>query len=313
MINLIKRIIYRFTIPNDRNIGFGIGEIETIKNLLLEENYEKIGPLYDLLTNAEKSILITEIALDEDFSEPIQKWFYENQESFHSNLFVGVVFTRIAWVKRTGKFANELTDEEVQGFFQYLEKAFECLTFANQAKPEDSEPYARLIRVCMGLSEKEQAWRFYNKLKTMDSQHLQAHFFMWDILKEKWLGSDEEEMKFLHMCRDSKSQTLRVVYLDYIFDELLDIQENYSLTKSLNVFKERYREEIIDLYKKYRFESITSKDRYYLANYFSVFFYLMDEDYLRNKEIDKIGKNISEYPWSCFGAEGFRDLQLLKL
>lgn len=312
MFNFLKRRkIYK--IPNTYTIAFGLPQVPEAIYYLENEEYSDLSRLYISLNNGDKTLLLDAVALNGDMIHHILTWLNEEPENWLSNLFAGVAYTYVAWNKRTGQYAKDLTDSQIEGFHRNLIKAYQTLTRASTLNSDEPETYSRLIRVNMGLSEKQKAIDCFDILTEIDAGHLGGHLFMANMLAAKWLGSEEEEKNFIEQFKNPKFNELNyVIYLKYVVDDFLTLsfQNEYTAERK---FKKKYRKQIKEAYAAFDIPAISTYQRYYLHNYFSYIFYLIDEKKLRNQEIELIGNNISQLPWAYAEVEGEQDLKLVTL
>lgn len=313
MFNYFKKRKIKKNTPNTKTLAFGMPEVSQVGQWLKDNKYDEIVTCYQNLENNDKSLLLDGVALNHVYMDDAIKWQSKEPDNYLANIFSGVALTFKAWQARTGQLAKYVTEEQAQGFFNYLETAFEHLSKSTNLNPSEPEAYARLIRVFMGFSEKEQAQGCFETILSLDSNHLAGHMFMVNLLAPKWLGSKDEMRDFAVKCASQNNDSLLyTVYLMYAVQSFVDLA-NEDYTQAEQRFKWSFEANIKKVYKKTDFNSITSLQRYHLHNYFSYLFYVLGENKLRNKEIDAIGENISMFPWIYAEVEGLRDLKIIKL
>jgi hypothetical protein len=313
MLNIFKRTYFAFALKNDVNVSFGFPKVLEVEELLKQRKFAQISEVYNSLKNDEKTLLLDGICLRDDFIDLILEWHGTDQHGYVSNLFAATANNFLAWKIRSGERANQVSTEQFEGFWEKLDLAKQQIHASLKSHPNCSESYARLIRIHMGLEEKEEMLRCFDKLISVDSTHFGGHMFMCNALTPKWLGSFEELEEFTksRMNQDDNG-LLTVLYLIYVMEmyhELEDVNPN----KAPEVLMKDYRNSVLEIYEGINIQAIPSYQRYYLHNYFSYLFYLMDDYKQLNKEIDYIGKNISFYPWAFRGVEGYRDLKIIGL
>lgn len=311
MIKLISRWYTFFTTKNTVDKSFGFTKVKEAEEYLKAGKYADITRLYQTLKNDEKSLLVEGVTMKEDFVGAIALWLQFEPENPVANLFAGVSKTYTAWQIRSGLRAEYVSDKQFKGFFKHLQEAEQDLEKAISLDETDTEPFSRLIRVNMGLEDKERAYAFFNHLVTLDAEHLGGYLFMFNLLTPKWFGSNEEMEAFALEAKNNASNgLLNVIYLMYITERYNNLEE--ESINDARVYLNKHKKEILQIYNQIEISSIPSLQRYYLHNYFSYLFYLMEEKDLRNKEVDMIGCNIPFFPWAYRGVEGMRDMKLVK-
>jgi hypothetical protein len=111
----------------------------------------------------------------------------------------------MAWLRRSSKWASEVTDEQWQGFVAHLTKAREHLQKAWEMVPARPEAAAHMITVAMGDSLDE------NELRLWFDRSVQAQFdyypaynkMLW-ALRPRWCGSHQHMLAFGLACASTK-------------------------------------------------------------------------------------------------------------
>lgn len=312
MFNFFKKQKIKNNVPNTKTVAFGMLEVQKVGQWLQQNKYDEVAACYQKLENNDKSLLLEGVTLNATYVDDAIVWQSKEPNNYLANLFSGSALTFKAWESRTALLAEHVTEEQAEGFYHYLEQAYEHLAKATNLNPSEPEAHARLIRVFMGFSEKEKAQESFDTLVSLDSNHLAGHMFMVNLLAEKWLGSDEEMKEFaVKYANQNENPLLYTVYLMFAVQSFIDLADK-DYTVAEERFKWKYEANIMAIYKKANISSITSLQRYHLHNYFSYLFYVLSNKKLRDKEIDAVGENISMMPWAYAEVEGLRDLQLMK-
>ncbi len=313
MLNTFKKAYLAFTLKNDVNRSFDFPVVLKVEELIKQRKFAQVSEIYSSLKNDEKTLLLDSICLRDDFIYLIQEWHDIDEHNHASSLFAATANTFLAWKIRSGKRAKQVNNEQFEGFWKKLDLAKHQIYTSLKSHPDCSESYARLIRIHMGLEEKEEMLRCFDKLISLDPTHFGGHMFMCNALTPKWLGSFEELEEFTKSRMNQDDHGLLIVlYLIYVMEMYHEL-EDVNPTKASEVLMKDYRNSVVEIYEELDIKAIPSYQRYYLSNYFSYLFYLMDDYKQLNKEIDYIGKNISFYPWAFRGVEGYRDLKLIGL
>ncbi|MFK7935378.1 MAG: hypothetical protein AB8G22_17825 [Saprospiraceae bacterium] len=311
MFNFLKKRKLK-DLPNTTSIAFGLPQVQQVRQLLATRNYAAIQSLYESLKNDERSLLVEGVAHHEDTIEQVLAWHRQEEESWLANLFAGVAYTFIAWRERTAQYAEYLTDEQIEGFSDNILAAKRLLTIASRMQPDEAEIYARLIRVNMGVSEKEEAEECFETLVSLDPNHLMGHMNMVRLLAPKWLGSMEEMRDFAYQFQHPQKDDLRyTVYLIFLVENFLALvdQDVYTAEK---IFKKAYKKTVKTTYTQFDVPNIPSLERYHLHNYFSYVLYLLDENKSRDQEIDLVGEHLTYIPWAYAEVFGQKNLKMIK-
>ncbi len=312
MFNFVRNIYTRITVKNERNVAFGFPKVQEFGNLLKERKYEDIEEMFENLETDEVSLLLDGLGMADTHLKEIFEWQSLEPDSYISNLFAGVASTFVAWEIRSGERAEYVGEEQFEGFWNKLEEGKEDLFKSISINGNNPEAYARLITIYMGLEEKENGLECFDMLMEKDSNHLRGHMALATFLAPKWFGSFEEMEQFaLSSIENDKSELLHVIYLMYVM-ECYHEAEDSSEPKAKKMIKNKFRAKVKSLYDQVEITGIKSLQRYYLHNYYSYVFHLMDERSLRNREIDVIEKNISGLPWAFRRVDGIADLKIMK-
>jgi len=311
MFNFFKKQKIK-NLPNTKSVAFGLPEVQEVNQFLENREFDVIATLYESLKNDEKSLLLDGVTANEQNINLLFQWHSQQPEEWVANLFAGVAYTIVAWKERTGQPFKYLNSNQIRGFYENLEQAYDFLQKAKLLNPNEAETYARLIRVCTGLGEKEMAQNCFDTLISIDPNHIGGHLFMVNLLAAKWLGSFEEMKSFASKFESPQTNDLRyVVFMHFAMEHFVNLSEANEYTAE-RTFKKLYRKTIKAAYQQFDMPSIPSLQRYYLHNFFSYHFYLLDENKLRNKEIDLVGNHISLFPWAFADVNGERDLKMMK-
>ena len=299
-------------LPNSKSIAFGLPQVNMVKHLLKNHQYDAIIDIYNALKNDERTLLLDGISLQENTIDLVFQWYEKQSEDWLANLFVGVAYTFVAWKERSSRDAKYVSRSQFRGFRENLIEANNCLSKSIALKADEAETYARLIRVNMGLSNKEAAQNHFQTLCTLDAYHLGGHMFMANLLAPKWLGSFEEMKNFAEQFCPAQNNDLRyVVFLMFAVQNFVDLCDENEYTAE-KIFIKEYKKRILQDYSQFDISKISSLQRYHLHNYFSYLFLMLGKNKLRNKEIDLIGDHVSFFPWAYYEVMGVRDLQLIK-
>lgn len=309
LLQLLFEIRHKFLVNQDPS--FGYTEVSRVRSLLKQGDFGAVKSIYKRISSDQRSALIDAICRTEKNAHALKLWIMTEPDCAVGNLFNGVLWTHTAWVARTGKRAKEVTEQQAQTFFEHLERAFEYLKLSMRDNDADAEPYARMLRVLMGLSETlEIVYEYYDEMIRIDAEHLVGHLFMLNAISSKWLGSQEEMFDFTNkvVSKLNKGSLLYLlvpaahteVWLDKVRDDA-----------SVNHFREDHvKHEIRNAYNNSVLSGQlkSSQLRPLIHNYFCFAFCQMGDAKLASTERQAFGKHVSLAPWVYEGIYSPREV-----
>ena len=307
----IPVIIYTNNFPGsplDQSCGL-------IKKLSLENdinnaNWGVIEKKIMDLSADEMSRALDGICTTEKFHPHIESYLKTESTEFQ-NVLAGVYYTIMAWKARSGSWAKEVGEDQWRGFFEYLEEAHESLKRPFQSKKLKLEGTARLIRVYLGLSEKEEAYQAFKACQELSLNHFVSHISYCRVLVPRWLGSEEELLSFADSVVDSKLKLLiNLMALVDLHSDLNNEDEDSALQRFRSEHGERIQnnlQQASNISSDDNIVSITTRN--YLAYLYNVL--EMKKD--RNRMLNTLKGKITAQPWGYAGVRSERDLKLFKL
>lgn len=284
--------------------SFGYGEVNRIASLLQQGSYDTVRDFYYSISSDKRSALVDGICLTDAYAKELKAWISKRPECPVAAAFNGAHWTYTAWVARTGKAGSEVTEKQAQKFFEHLEQAFHFLKVSIDEGNEDAEPYARMLRVLMGLSEPlDTLYDYYNEMIQIDGEHLWGHMNMLTATSGNWLGSNEEMFDFVYKAvNDTNAGSLLHVLVPMAHTEMW-IDKAYDNPPANHFLSNDVKRDIVSAYNN----SVLSKEfqqsqlRPIVHNYFCFAFHYMGEAHMAHTERQAFGNYISLYPWAYQG------------
>lgn len=293
--------------PTD--FSFGLIEKLGIDNEIKNGSWDVIEKKVSQLSADDVSRVIEGICRAKEYHPHIEQYLKTERSEFQ-NLIAGNYYTIVAWEIRSGKWATEVTGDQWEGFFEYLEKAEERLDGEFRNKIWRLEGAALMIRVCLGQSEKDRAFRCFEKCKQLAPNHLLAHQGLFRVLTPRWLGSDEEMIEFYQSIPHPKLS--RLIQFEMLIEMYSDLQrEDEEMAYG------RFREQRMPLIKSALNQvGIMEGDSMFAISYNNHLACLLNIMRMKNQR-DKILKALKEKityrPWVYFGMSSERDIRLFKM
>jgi hypothetical protein len=251
------------------------------------------------------------ICLTDAHAKELKAWINKRPECAVATAFNGAYWTYTAWVARTGKAGSEVTEKQAQKFFEQLEQAFNFLKVSIDEGSGDAEPYARMLRVLMGLGEPlDTLYDYYNEMIEIDGEHLWGHMNMLTATSGSWLGSNEEMFDFAYKAmNDAHPGSLLHVLVPMAHTEMWQ-DKAYGNTPVNHFLENDVRRDIVSAYNN----SVLSKEfqqsqlRSIVHNYFCFAFHYMGEARMSQTERQAFGNYIALYPWAYQGIYTPKDV-----
>jgi hypothetical protein len=308
MLKLLKSLFagsqptrHHFAAPDP---SFGYSELTRITTLLKQGDYDTVRDFYYAISPDKRSALIDGISLTEAHAKILGEWISKRSDCAVATVFNGAHWTYTAWVARTGKLGSEVTEKQAQTFFEHLEQAFVFLKASIEEGDQDAEPYARMLRVLMGLSEPlDTLYDYYNEMIRFAPDHLWGHMHMLTAASARWLGSDDQMFEFVNKTiASSKPGSLLHMLVPMAHTELW-FDKAYENASVNHFLQNDVRRDIVAAYNN----SVLSKDfqpsqlRPIVHNYFCFAFHYMGDARMARTERLSFGDYISLYPWAYEG------------
>ncbi|MHC5113043.1 MAG: hypothetical protein ACYTGP_01285 [Planctomycetota bacterium] len=163
----------------------------------------------------------------------------------------GVFEIRRAWDERGNRFAHEVRDEQWDGFYRHLNRAYRVLGEAHALRPDRPEAATYLITVAMGGSslprEDERYW--FDQAVAAQVDWPRAYSKIFTALLPKWGGGLSEMYEFGLECkRTERYDTLVPFQLAEALVRIADDADDRGILTTEGVYEEV--REMIERYAK---------------------------------------------------------------
>ncbi|MDJ1485654.1 DUF4034 domain-containing protein [Cytophagaceae bacterium YF14B1] len=308
----IQRFIRSFFVSSQKELdpSLGFTEVKPAGVWLIQKEYVLFTQRYYAMTSDEKTALIEGLCMTEKYTESIHAWVKEQPDSPLAHLLIGALYTYTAWIARSGLRAKYVTEEQFKLFFERLECAYDHLSRAIDLDPHDAEPFARMIRVLMGLNQSvDLVYSYFNAMLERDPTHLYGHLYLLNAVSHKWLGSDEEVMSFAEQVKQrAPVGSLLHTIIPMAHIELwltLDYEEErnrYFMQKSVQEsIYQAYHQWVIGNPENSPLEPV-------IHNYFCFAFYWMRDTKLAQYERNAMGQYMTFSPWGYEGILTIKEI-----
>ena len=185
--------------------------METIQNLLKEEQFEKLDAVAEELRKTRKILdnggsalsrfynnLTVNYGKEKEIVRLInlcEKWKRAYPKSPTPLIALSMLYTDYAWQARGSGWAGTLTDEQWNLFYARMKKADEYAN--NEITERDMRSYAAKInniKLIGGDDAKNKAYAVLDKGIAIDPDYHSMYFVMAELLMERWHGDNRYEM-----------------------------------------------------------------------------------------------------------------------
>ncbi|MCB2378393.1 hypothetical protein LGH70_12410 [Hymenobacter sp. BT635] len=285
--------------PEERDLSFGLKAEYGIDALVRRQQWAAVEATAQALPGDALSRLLDGICLSHQHHEEVTRYAVAAASEF-GHLLAGAWYLFLAWEARTGKWGNQLTTAEVDGFGHYLSLAEQSLNrpFANPAF--GSEAQARLVRVWMGFSEKDKALDSFTHSTALDETKFWAYHHLFKVLSAKWLGSKDELRAFVDAVElPAMRYALLAMYLVEVFDDF-DTEDARSAQRK---WYAENRAGVAQLLALPALPVNSSLVSVYANNNLAYLWHLLGEREKRDRLLDQLGNRVPVYPWAYFGLD----------
>jgi hypothetical protein len=263
--------------------------------MLEQEQWQAFEKMATELAPDELTRLLDGLCLS-DYYAPLLEQYQKSGTSELRRLVAAVHATFRAWEARSGAYARELSQQQIDGFSHYLGQAYAQLVQPFAAPGLQAQAAARLVRVAMGLNEPDLAQTAYEQCVAMQPTNLLAHIFYFNVLTPKWFGDEDALEDFVDAASDPNLrdllQAMYLVELQYIVDESTAIVKQEMQNNN--------QRRITDwLAKKPRTDD--SLPSIYFNNYLACLSENLGQTAIRNQFLQTLENRITIYPWAYFG------------
>lgn len=263
--------------------------------MLEQKQWQAFEKVVAELAPDELTRLLDGLCLSEYYA-PLLEQYQKSGTSELRRLIAAVQATFRAWEARSGAYARELSQQQIDGFSHYLGQAHAQLVQPFADPGLQAQAAARLVRVAMGLGEPELAQAAYEQCIAMQPTNLLAHIFYFNVLTPKWFGDEEVLEDFVNAASDPNLrdllQAMYLVELQSILDESTAIAKQEMQNSN--------QRRITDLLAK-RPRIDDSLPSVYFNNYLACLSENLGQTAIRNQFLQTLENRITIYPWAYFG------------
>lgn len=207
------------------NYSFGLQEAKDCANALQQKKYETVERLLSQCNADNLSVCIDYLALTFD-ELTLLDWHESSNNKSFSQLVLGAYYNHQAWIVRTNEYAEEVTEADAVGFFEYAEKSIPFYEEACKNNSIAAETHARMIRHYMGTNEMDQVDLHFAKAIALDNNHIWAHVHYAEAIQPKWGGTSEKLNAFIKSYASKPTLLKQILDLKLMVDAGL-AEENY--------------------------------------------------------------------------------------
>ncbi|WP_460581690.1 tetratricopeptide repeat protein [Hymenobacter luteus] len=291
---------------NERDLSFGLNARYSIPALIQQQQWQQVETIAHGLTSDELSRLVDGICLTDRYNKNIQL-FIRSADTDFSHLVAGAWYLYQAWQARTGKWAEDLSKSEVEGFFHYLQLARLQLGGSFEQDAYRCEARARLVRTEMGLSEPDKAIKAFQQSIALDDSKFWAYHHVFKLVSPKWLGDKNELVAYIESVE--KEDIQYALWLMYLVEMYSDIEEEENAPKRWYTEHSPLIQKILTQPKLPVDSSLVSV---YANNNLAYLYHLLGEKEERNTILNQLVDRFPPYPWAYFGIESGSDAEMRK-
>lgn len=188
----------------------------------------------------------------------------ESRESDLSKLTLGVFYLHMAWITRGHQRAKNVSNEQFEGFFEYLnlcKEMFETISIKSFYNPEVE---SRRIRLYMSLEDYSLATECFTSLSKNYPDFIWPFIHYCELIQPKW-GGEIENVEKLYESLPDDFLIRSIVELKLINDSIV-MNDNYFRKYNDDIY-EYARERVINIDAEYNTNEVNSIHRYILFNY----------------------------------------------
>ncbi|MFC4333789.1 hypothetical protein [Salininema proteolyticum] len=181
---------------------------------LLDATWGKWGDRAELVTT------LADATVDDD--SPLTRWEEAEPDHPGAKLVRASRTTRYAWKVRSGYVASVLTDEQIEGFRDWILRAEEHAELAVAAAPDDPTAYSSLFPIAMACGYSHDRMRgLWDEYTARDPHGFAGHQAALQYWCRKWRGSHEAAREFAETAAAAapKGRLLSALPLIAFFEE----------------------------------------------------------------------------------------------
>ena len=202
------------SMPGERDHTLSITELRNILNYVQEGNFQRAEYEFFQLDTEHKTQCLDSLTLQLP-PEKVLAWSQKYPQSAMGNFLAGVYYGHEAWRSSTGGDPEASRKQ----FLAHLNKAKELLEPFRHASPVSEQACERLIRIYMGLGNREQAYQCFDECRRINPANLWAYLHASELIQPKWGGGPREVFEFLHRLPQERVVRI-IVELKLTYDSL---------------------------------------------------------------------------------------------
>lgn len=299
---------YLRTFPGKVDESYGLIEKLNLESDLSQSNWQSLEDKMSQLSPDEFSRVISELCNGKQYNDEMEK-FLQTPETEFQNVIAGAYFTRVAYLKRSGAWATELSEDQVNGMFEYLEKAEE--RFGKEFKTElyQMEAAAQMIGVKMNTGSKADCTFYFEKCRSINPKHFMAHNRYFRTSTPRWGGSNEAMLSLIVSTKDKPLRDLmRLMALNEMFNDLHNEDEDTAV----GIFKEQRRTLITEALQNTPIPNNDSIVSIFSKNYLGMLYNILGMNSDRDRIIGELSNRVTQYPWAYYGMHCEKDIKMFR-
>ncbi|GAB3741353.1 hypothetical protein GCM10027594_21080 [Hymenobacter agri] len=291
------------------DLSYGLLIQLRIEPMLAGNQWEKLEATVAALNTDDLTRLVDGVCLSHHHTAAIQRYLASGASELRQ-LVAGAHATFLAWETRGGLIADQTTEDQANGFFNYLDQAYNHLSppFANPAF--QAEASARLVRVGMGLNEQELYDQAFALCTQLSPAHLMGHFNYMRCVSPWWHGSLADLTHYVDsIANPALRQLFKLLSLHEIYSYLA--HENNSDATAIKQLRQEYGTRIKQVLAGPSQAAGNSLAAVYYNNYLAGLHHILGNTAARNQLIQALEPHFTPYPWQYFGLNNAIAVQRL--
>ncbi|MBF9141310.1 hypothetical protein [Hymenobacter properus] len=303
------RSLFAKASPAATDLSYGLLTQLEIEPLLTGNQWEKLEATATALATDDLSRLLDGWCLSHRYAPAIQRYLAAGSSELRQ-LVAGVHATFLAWEARGGLIATETTQGQADGFFHYLNQAYDHLNQPFENPAFQAEAAARLVRVGMGLGERELATDAFAVCAELAPTHLTGHYNYMRLVSPWWHEGLEDLTSYVDSIADPALRRLFQLLALHEIHSFLGHEHN-SVATATKLLKQDYRARIDQVLAGPGRAEGNSLAAIYYNNYLAGLHHILGNTAARNQLIQTLGAHFTPYPWQYFGLNNAAAVQSL--
>lgn len=286
------RILVKKNKSYRRNYSLGLKVAEEIQSLIFKGAYKQAESLFENQTINEVTQITDHLALSLKVDK-LQAW-QDSENSDFSKLSLGVFYLHQAWIVRSHKLAEEISDGDRDVFYDYLKLSKGFLDGIPENAKCNAEVNSRRIRLYMSLSDNESASEYFKKVSKKYPDLVWPFLHYAELIQPKWGGSiDEVERFYENLPNDFLIKAISELKL--IMDAIL-VDDNYFKKYNENL-TDFAIQKMLEIDEKVVSKNLQSIHKYVLYNYMEALANNLNRKDIREKYLKLQNGHYTIYPY----------------